>query len=237
MSSLFSSDNPVFGALDQIVDLAWVSILWLVFSIPLVTIGASTTALYYTVTKVVRHHRGYIWREFWGSFKSNFKQSTLIWILYLLVMIIFYVDIKVMGAMGNTAASALQYTFVVGMVMVTAVLFYALAYTARFVQDVKHILINSVLMSLRHLPKTLLLLLVAALAALGVYLMGLAFVLAPAIAAILDSMILESIFVRYMSEEDKEKENMRNHPEQYEYVNRKDEYVNKKDESPDEDDE
>lgn len=237
MSSLFTSDNPVFGALDQIVDLAWVSILWLVFSIPLVTMGASTTALYYTVTKVVRHHRGYIWREFWGSFKSNFKQSTLIWILYLLAMIIFYVDIKVMGAMGNTAASVLQYTFVVGMVMVTAVLFYALAYTARFDQDVKHILINSVLMSFRHLPKTLLLLLVAALAALSVYLMGLAFVLAPAIAAILDSMILESIFVRYMSEEDREKENLRNHPERYEYVNRKDKYLNKKDENPDEGDE
>lgn len=215
--------NPVFGALEQIIDLAWVSILWLVFSIPLVTAGASTSALYYTVTKVIRHHRGYIWREFWGSFKSNFKQSTIIWILYVILMIIFWIDIRVMGTIGGTVANTLQYTFLIGMVMVTAVLFYALAYTARFIQDVKHILINSGLMALRHLPKTLLLLIVAALAVLSIYLMGIAFILAPAIAAILDSVILESIFVNYMSEEDREKENMRNYPEQYEYVNRKDE--------------
>lgn len=223
MSRFFSTGNPVFGALDQLVDLAWVSILWLIFSLPLVTAGASTTALYYTVTKVIRHHRGYIWREFWGSFKSNFKQSTIIWLLYVVIMIIFFVDIRVMGAVGNTAANTLQYTFLMGMVMVTAVLFYALAYTARFVQDVKHILLNSVLMAVRHLPKTLLLLLVAALAVLSIYLMGIAFILAPAIAAILDSIILESVFVNYMSKEDREKENMRNYPEQYEYVNRKDE--------------
>ncbi|MGN0204276.1 MAG: YesL family protein [Coprococcus sp.] len=215
--------NPVFGALEQIIDLAWVSILWLVFSIPLVTAGASTSALYYTVTKVIRHHRGYIWREFWGSFKSNFKQSTIIWILYVILMIIFWIDIRVMGTIGGTVANTLQYTFLIGMVMVTAILFFALAYTARFIQDVKHILINSALMALRHLPKTLLLLIVAALAVLSVYLMGIAFILAPAIAAILDSVILESIFVNYMSEEDREKENMRNYPEQYEYVNRKDE--------------
>ncbi len=223
MSRFFSSDNPVFGALDQLVDLAWVSILWLIFSLPVVTAGASTTALYYTVTKVIRHHRGYIWREFWGSFKSNFKQSTIIWILYVILMIIFCIDIKVMGTIGGTVANTLQYTFLIGMVMVTAILFYALAYTARFIQDVKHILFNSGLMALRHLPKTLLLLIVAALAVLSIYLMGIAFILAPAIAAILDSVILESIFVNYMSEEDREKENMRNYPEQYEYVNRKDE--------------
>lgn len=215
--------NPVFGALEQIIDLAWVSILWLVFSIPLVTAGASTSALYYTVTKVIRHHRGYIWREFWHSFKSNFKQSTAIWLLYLLAMAIFMVDIRVMGAYGSTVTKTLQYVFAFGMIMVTAVLFYALAYTARFVQDVKHILLNSLLMSLRHLPKTLLLLVVAALAVVSVYLMGIAFILAPAIAAILDSAILESVFVHYMSKEDREKENMRNYPEQYEYVNRKDE--------------
>ena len=43
----------------------------------------------------------------------------------------------------------------------------------------------------------------------------------PAVAALVDSLILESIFVQYMSKEDREKEALRNHPEQYEYYNRK----------------
>lgn len=218
MGKIFSTDNPVFGALDKIIEIAWVSILWLIFSIPVFTIGASTTALYYTVTKVVRHHRSYVWREFFSSFKANFKQSTIIWLLYVLLMVIFWVDIRVMGVFGTTAAKTMQYTFIIGMVMITAVLFYALAYTARFVQNVRRIIINSALMAVRHLPQTILIMVIAALAVLSIYLMGIAFILAPAVAAVLDSMLLEKIFVRYMSEEDRKKEEIRNHPEQYEYM-------------------
>ena len=88
-------------------------------------------------------------------------------------------------------------------------------------RDTKHILTNSLLMAIRHLPKTLLLIIILAAAVLGCYLFGLAVVFVPAVAALLDSLILESIFVQYMSKEDLEKEELRNHPEQYEYVNRR----------------
>ena len=80
---------------------------------------------------------------------------------------------------------------------------------------------NGVLMAIRHLPKTLLLVVVLAAAVLGCYLFGLGIVFIPAVAALVDSLILESIFVQYMSKEDREKEALRNHPEQYEYYNRK----------------
>ena len=93
-----------------------------------------------------------------------------------------------------------------GICMVSGVMVYALAYTARFSQDTKHILTNSLLMAIRHLPKTLLLIIILAAAVLGCYLFGLAVVFVPAVAALLDSLILESIFVQYMSKEDLEKE-------------------------------
>ncbi len=218
MSRFFSTDSPIFSGINAIIDIAWVSILWLIFSIPVFTVGASTTALYYTVTKVIRHHRGYIWREFFSSFKANFKQSTVIWLIYVLVIAIFWVDMRVMSAFGTTVAKTMKYSFIIGMIMVTAVLFYALAYTARFVQTVKGIIFNSALMALRHFPQTILIMIIAGLAVLSIYLMGIAFILAPAIAAVLDSILLEKIFVRYMSEEDRKKEEIRNHPEQYEYM-------------------
>lgn len=213
----------MFGVLDSIIDVAYVSILWLIFSIPVVTIGASTTAMYYTVTKVIRHNRGYIFREFWHGFKSNFKQSTIIWLIYLLIMTILCIDLRIMRYFDNNVTYMLQYTFIVAMIVMTVILLYALAYTARFVQNVKYILINSALMSLRHLPKTILLAAVTILAGISVYFIGFAFFLAPAVAAVVDSIILESIFVHYMSEEDRKKEEMRNHPEQYEYLINRDE--------------
>ena len=113
-------------------------------------------------------------------------------------------DIQVMGAFGTAVSQTLQFVFFVGLCMVSAVMVYALAYIARFTQDVRHILTNSVLMAIRHLPKTLLLVVVLAAAVLGCYLFGLGIVFIPAVVALVDSLILESIFVQYMSKEDRE---------------------------------
>ena len=221
MGNFLSTDGPLFEGLTYITNIIYVSALWILFSIPVITIGASSTALYYTVTKVIRHGRSYIFREFWQSFKSNLKQSTAVWLIYLVLMGVLLVDIRVMGAFGNTAAQTLQFVFLAGICMVSGVMVYALSYIARFTQDVRHILTNSVLMAIRHLPKTLLLIVILAAAVLGCYLFGIAIIFVPAVAALLDSLILESIFVQYMSKEDLEKRGLAQSSEQYEYYNRK----------------
>ncbi len=170
MGSFFSTDNPL-GIYNQhyicqcLVDIIFNTVI---------TIGASSTALYYTVTKVIRHGRSYIFREFWQSFKSNLKQSTAVWLIYLLLMAVLLIDIRVMGGFGTAPAQTLQFIFLAGICMVSGVMVYALAYTARFAQDTKHILTNSLLMAIRHLPKTLLLIIILAAAVLGCYLFGLA---------------------------------------------------------------
>lgn len=133
-------DGPLFEGMAYIINIIYVSVLWILFSIPIITIGASSTALYYTVTKVIRHGRSYIFREFWQSFKSNLKQSTAVWLIYLVMMGILLVDIRVMGAFGTAVSQTLQFVFIVGICMVSAVMVYALAYIARFTQDVRHIL-------------------------------------------------------------------------------------------------
>ena len=100
----------------------------------------------------------------------------------------------------------MQYVLEALMVAITAVLFYALAYTARFVQGVRRILINSTLLAVRHLLTTLSLLAIAATALYIVYLMlGVLIV----VVASIFSIMLESIFVRYMREDDREKEESR----------------------------
>ena len=73
----FNWDNIVFQMLGKLVDCVWVSILWVICCIPVFTIGASTTALYYTVHKSIRGDRGYTTRTFFGAFRDNFKAATL----------------------------------------------------------------------------------------------------------------------------------------------------------------
>ena len=79
------SKNVIFDILDKITDTIFLSLVFLLFSIPIFTIGASMTALYYTVNKVQRHSRGYMWGEFTGDFRRNFKQATLTWLIFMAV--------------------------------------------------------------------------------------------------------------------------------------------------------
>ena len=59
------------------------NIIWLVCCLPIVTIGASTTALYYTSFKIAKDEGSYITTMFFRSFRQNFKQATIIWLIML----------------------------------------------------------------------------------------------------------------------------------------------------------
>ena len=85
MDKLFDLDNPFFRFISKLVDVIWLNILWLIFSIPMVTIGASTTAMFSVTMKMARDKEGYVFQGFWKAFKENFKQATIIWIILLIV--------------------------------------------------------------------------------------------------------------------------------------------------------
>ena len=53
MGNFFSTDGPLFEGMAYIINIIYVSVLWILFSIPIITIGASSTALYYTDRKSV----------------------------------------------------------------------------------------------------------------------------------------------------------------------------------------
>ena len=220
MSRILTTKNPVFVGFDKIIDVAWLSILWLLFCIPIVTIGASSSALYYTVVKVIKNERSYIFREFWSGFKSCFKQSTAVWLIYLAAVALMIADSNVLGTMDGQAFRIIQNSFWVLIVLLTAFLLYALAYVARFKAPLKTILRNSVLFAIVHFPQTILVMLVFALGVLLIYFTGIALILVPGYGAYLISSLLEKVFVRHMTKEDLAMEDLRNHPEKYEYFNR-----------------
>ena len=79
MDKIFSTDSKLFRGLEKAVNVVYLNVLWLIFSIPLITIGASTTAMFSVMMKMGRDREGYIFKDFWKSFKENFKQATIIW--------------------------------------------------------------------------------------------------------------------------------------------------------------
>ena len=81
--NLFSYDSLFSRFLYFVADIVTLHILWLIYSIPIVTIGASTTALYYSCMKRIRTGEGYVSKNFRRSFRENFRQSTLLWLAVL----------------------------------------------------------------------------------------------------------------------------------------------------------
>lgn len=198
--------------IQKFIDCFAVSLYWIVASLPIFTIGASTTALYYAVQKSIKNDRGYAAKEFWGAFKSNFKVSTLSWLVMLAGAIVFIVDGSICYDLwaGGDAIGWLWIFFGVLGVLDLAYALVTLPYIARFEDKVRRTLKNGLLIMLRHLMKSLLLVLIFAAFAVAVYFFPIAILFAPTVYMILASNILEKIFRRYMSEEDKATEDERN---------------------------
>ena len=97
LQSFFNYDHPIWRFMGRLGDMIVLNLLWLVCSIPVVTIGASTTALYYCTLKYVRNEDYGDFRMFFRSFKQNFRQATLIWIPMLLIAAVLGFDFWFFG--------------------------------------------------------------------------------------------------------------------------------------------
>ncbi len=156
------TDNVIVRALNKICDMVCLNVLWLICCIPIFTIGASTTALYTIMLKMVKNEEGYIFRGFFKAFKSNFRQSTLMWIILFLLGIVCWVDYRVAGMMPGTAGFVMRSLFLVLGFVLLAVTIYAFPLTARYENSIRATLQNALLLAVGRLPYTLLMVAVTA---------------------------------------------------------------------------
>lgn len=152
-------DNPIMRGMGRLADFIILNLLWVVCSIPIITIGASTTALYTVMLKLVKNEEGYIAKGFLKAFKENFKQSTIMWIIFLLISIVFVVDFASIKLMSDEIGGILQILFLFMGALLAAWMVYAFALQARFVNTVKNTLKNAMILVFAKLPFTVLIVL------------------------------------------------------------------------------
>ena len=150
------TDNVIVRALNKICDMVCLNVLWLICCIPVVTIGAATTALYTVMLKMVKNEEGYIFRGFFKAFKSNFKQSTIIWIILLLLGIVCWIDFRVAGVISGTAGIVLRSIFLLVGVVLFSVMIYVFPLTARYENTIRATFRNAVILTVGKLPYTIL---------------------------------------------------------------------------------
>lgn len=212
MNQLFNPDNKFFQGVSKVMDCIWVSILWLVCSLPIFTIGASTTALYYTAHKCLRYDRGYATSEFFRAFKSNFKQATIVWLIMLVVYAILGIDYYVMQqyAIAGEKIGVLYLVFLGFGIIVSIWWLYIFPYMARFANTTKNVFSSSLYMAVANIHWTIVLVVIVIACCLGMCLFAPVIIIMPVLYNLLKDLVLERVFLKYMKPEDIEKEKERN---------------------------
>ena len=105
MAKLFDYNNPVWRFMGKLADLFFLTIVWAICSIPIATIGVTTSALYYVVLKMVKNHEEYIIRTFFRYMRDNFISSTVIWIVVLALGLLPAAGFYGLNQMGIQTAS------------------------------------------------------------------------------------------------------------------------------------
>lgn len=155
MNKFFNLDNPVMVFMSKIADLIILNILAIIFSIPIITIGASWTAIYYVTVKMVKNEESYIFKDFFNSFKNNFKQATLIWLLIMAIVGIFVGDFMIYRAMPDAIPRILLYIVMVIAIIVLCTILYVFPVLSHFENTLKNTIKNAFLISIINVPYTI----------------------------------------------------------------------------------
>lgn len=159
MSNIFSPNSKLYSILTWLADLLVLNLLLLLTSIPLVTIGASLTALYTVVFRIGTQEEGSVVRAYFSAFKSNFKNSTVIWLILVAVFVICGVDLLV-ATNSEGLLHSIQFVFWVAILLGMMAMCYAFPLTSRFENKPLLTLKNALLLSIAYFPRSLIMLLV-----------------------------------------------------------------------------
>ena len=214
MGKVFNFEGPLFNFLSRLADLFWLNLLYILCCIPVITAGAATTALYYVTLKMAKDEEGYITKSYFKAFKDNFVQATVIWIIFLVISVVMFVDLRI--ANGGSVAdifndSAVSNVVIVSVGVMAIVLAMTCTYVfpllAQFDNTIKNTIKNAFLLSIRHLPYTFIMILIAAVPVVLIWfspaLLLLVLIMFSAI-AYMNSKFFNKIFVLYMPKESPE---------------------------------
>lgn len=201
MNNLFSPDNPVISTLNSVVDTFVLGFLWLLCSIPIITIGASTTALCYAYNKAVCEKESYAIKAFFDSFKLNFKQATMLWIIMATIFAICVLNYCVARTMADQI-KFMNVPIIVASVIFIVVLMWAMyvfPYLARFENTTQEIMKNCVLIMIADFKWTVVL---TALFAVTALLFPLTLCMSASLHIFFANKVYEKVFSRYVKDQE-----------------------------------
>jgi len=213
MGRRFNYDGPVLSFLSRMADLIWLNVLFIICCIPIFTIGASTTALYYVTLKMAKNEDSHITKLFFKSFVQNFKQATGIWMIFLVIDSVLLVDFYVInrGVIetsigGKNIGNVILVLSGVVAILMSFIYVYVFPLLAQFDNTVRNTIRNAFVISIKHFPYTIMFIAFTVLPFILIYFVNTAlisFFIMFSLAAYINAISLNKIFIQYMPKEEK----------------------------------
>lgn len=165
MFSFLNIDGKFYKTLSKITNYAILGILWVISCAGIITIGAACAAVYAAHHKVIQNGNGYIWDTYWQQFRANFKQSTILWLIMVLLGGFFAADYYLLFMMSGGQQGIL---IIFGILAAVCIMWmqYWLPYIVHIDDPIKAVLKNTLIMTVAHLPQSILLLAIFGLCAI-----------------------------------------------------------------------
>lgn len=154
MSGFFSVDGGLYRFLSRFWDLVKLNFLWMLFSLPIVTMGASTVAAYSVALKMVDDEECYVARSFVKEFKRNWKQGTIMGIIFLAATYAIYLDYEI-NRVSEEGSMILIIIGIVSAFIYAAAMLYSFPLLARYENGIIATIQNSMEISRRYFGRTL----------------------------------------------------------------------------------
>lgn len=153
MKEFFSADGPLFRAMTDITNLLLINVYTLICSLPIVTAGAALASCDYMIMKMRDGEDGHVTKDFFTQFKHNLKTVTPVWLLFLGIAVILYVDYYFLILQNESSAFLIP--FYVLLVLFFAVIVWAFPLMAKFENTFFATLKNMCLYAVGYFPRTL----------------------------------------------------------------------------------
>ncbi|MBQ9065174.1 MAG: YesL family protein [Blautia sp.] len=202
-NSPFGFGGAYTTIISKIFDVLMLGVLWLICSLPFLTIGASTTALYYAVVKSVKNDTGYASTMFFKSFRQNFRQATILWLVTAAAFFVLRLNTGILMAKTDGMFGLVMIGFytaaAVYVVLTAAYMFPALS---RFEMDTFWFLRISLYMTARYFLTSLILAVIFAMAAVLAWRIPLLILILPGPVTFLVSEFMERVLSRHMPDKE-----------------------------------
>jgi uncharacterized membrane protein YesL len=196
-NGLFDPENSFWRFLTKVFNVAYAGFLWFVVSLPLVTMGAATVALYTYTLQLVRGEEGYVGKTFFAAFRKHFRKASLLWLFMVILTSFLLFDLYLARRMGGTIGNLLFFSLLSVSFVALVTIIHIFPLLAQYDSSFRETIKRSFMFGLGNLHYSVTLMVIFGLQAVVLYYVPVTIFVSTGFSTVLSSFFLSYLYGKY----------------------------------------